>query len=147
MAAAQSSRAGGERVAGIGRLLALGAGAGALAAALNAVVYLVASALGAIPLDVEIPNTGGPLPLAAVVIFSFVPAVLAAGFLWLLGRFTRRPFRVFTVVAVVVFVLSLYTPFSIPGVPLAMIVALELMHLVVAAVVVAVLTSLGRRRS
>lgn len=145
MEATQSNHAGSGRVAGLGRLLALGAVAGAVAAALNAVVYLVASLLGAIPLDVEIPNTGGPLPIEAVVIFSFVPAILAAGFLALLGRFTKRPLRTFTIVAVVVFMLSLYTPFSIPGAPFAMILALELMHLVVAVIVVAVLTKLGRR--
>ena len=116
-----------------------------VAAVLNAVVYSVASALGAIPLDVEIPNAGGPLPLGAVVVFSFVPAILAAGLLAILGRFVSRPIRVFTLVAIVVFVLSLYTPFSIPGAPLAMILALELMHLIAAATIVVVLGRLGRR--
>ncbi len=145
MAAARGNRVGGGQVAGLGRLLAYGILAGVLAAALNAVVYLAASALGAIPPDVEVGNTGGPLPLGAVVVFSFVPAILAAGFLVFLGRFSRRPFRVFVVAAVLVFLLSLYTPFSITGAPLAMIVALELMHLVAALVIVAVLVRLGGR--
>ena len=145
MEATRGSRSQGERVAGLGRLLVYGAGAGVIAAVLNAVVYLVSSALGAIPLDVEIPNTGGPLPLGAVIGFSFVPALLAAGFLALLGRFVRRPIRVFAVVAVVVFLLSLYTPFSIPDAPFAMILALELMHAVATIVIVGVLTTLGRR--
>ena len=145
MEAAQGRRARHERVAGFGRLLAYGAVAGVAAAVLNAVVYLAASLLGAIPLDVEIPNTGGPLPLGAVVIFSFVPALLAAVLLALLGRLVSRPMRVFTVVAIVVFVLSLYTPFSIPGAPLAMILALELMHLVAAVTIVVVLRRLGRQ--
>ena len=107
MEATQGNRARGERVAGFGRLLAYGVVAGVVAAVLNAVVYLVASALGAIPLDVEIGNTGGPLPLGAVITFSFVPALLAAALLALLGRFVSRPIRVFTVVAIVVFLLSL----------------------------------------
>ena len=145
MAARPGSRAGSERVAGLGRLLACGVLAGVVAAALNAVVYLLASVLGAIPLDVEIPNTGGPLPLGAVLIFSFVPAILAAGLLALLGRFVRRPIRVFVALAVVAFVVSLYTPFSIPGVPVAMIVALEIMHAVAAVVIVGILTRMGRR--
>ena len=142
MQATRGSRAG---VAGLGRLLAYGAVAGAIAAILNAVVYLVASAVGAIPQSVEIPNTGGPLPLGAVVGFSFVPAILAAGLLAILGRFTRRPFRVFTIIAVALFVVSLYTPFSIPGAPVAMILALEIMHAVAAMVIVGVLTRMGRR--
>ena len=145
MEATQGNRSRGERVAGFGRLLGYGAVAGVVAAVLNAVVYLVASALGAIPSDVEVGNTGGPLPLGAVVVFSFVPAILAAGLLALLGRWIRRPIRVFVVLAVVVFVLSLYTPFSIPGAPVAMILALELMHLVAAVVIVGVLTRMGRR--
>lgn len=86
------------------------------------------------------------MPLGAVVLFSFVPAILAAGFLALLGRFSGRPFRVFTVVVVVVFVLSLYTPFSIPGAPVSMIVALLLMHVVAAAVTVGGLTVSGGGR-
>ena len=74
-----------------------------------------------------------------------MPAILAAGFLALLGRFSRRPFRIFVAMAVLVFLLSLYTPFIIPGAPLAMIAALELMHLVAAVVIVAVLVSLDGR--
>ena len=147
MEATRGSSTGGERVAGFGRLLAYGVVAGVAAAVLNAVVYLVASLLGAIPLDVEIPNTGGPLPLGAVVVFSFVPALLAAALLGLLGRFTRRPISVFYVVAVVLLLASFVTPFSIPGVPFTMVVALELMHVVAAVVIVVVLTRLGRRSS
>ena len=143
MEAAQGRRARHERVAGFGRLLAYGAVAGVAAAVLNAVVYLAASLLGAIPFDVEIPNTGGPLLLGAVVIFSFVPALLAAVLLAPLGRLVSRPMRVFTIVAIVVFVLSLYTPFSIPGAPLAMILALDLMHLVAAVTIVVVLRRRG----
>ena len=145
MAATRASRAGNGRIAGLGRLLGYGAIAGVAAAVLNAVVYLVASALGAIPESVEIPNSGGPLPLGAVLVFSFLPALLAAGILALLGRSTRRPFGIFTALAVGVFLLSLYTPFGIPGAPVAMIVALELMHLVAAVVIVGVLTRMGRR--
>ena len=142
MQATRGSRAG---VAGLGRLLAYGAVAGAIAAILNAVVYLVASAVGAIPQSVEIPNTGGPLPLGAVVGFSFVPAILAAGLLAIPGRFTRRPFRVFTIMAVALFVVSLYTPFSILGAAVAMILAVVIMHAGAAMVIVGGLTRMGRR--
>ncbi|QIN79711.1 hypothetical protein GBA65_15545 [Rubrobacter marinus] len=143
MEATQGNRVGGEQVAGFGRLLIYGVVAGVAAAVANAVVYLLASALGAMPQDVV--ANGQPITLGAVATSSFVPAILAALLLALLGRFTRRPVSIFRIVAVVLLVVSFVTPFSIPGAPIAMIVALLLMHVVAAAVIVAVLTRFGRR--
>ena len=106
MEATRSKHAGGEQVAGLGRRLAYGVAAGVVAAVANAVIYLVASPLGAMPQDVV--ANGQPVTLGAVVTSSFVPALLAAVLFALLGRFT-------------------------------------IMHVVAAAVIVGVLTVLGRR--
>lgn len=127
------------------RLLWAGPLAGIMAAAINAVIWLVARGVGAMPQDVIIPNSGTPLTLGPVVILSFVPALFAAVFLAVLGRFTRRAFAIFAVIAVIVLVLSFYTPFTIPGVPIGMVLALELMHVVAAVVVVAVFARFARR--
>ena len=143
MEVALGKRGGEERVAGFGRLLGYGAAAGVAAAAANAAVYGVASLLGAMPRDVL--ANGQPVTLGAVVTSSIVPALLAAALLALLGRFTRLPISIFRIVAVVLLVVSFITPFSIPGAPVSMIVALLLMHVVAAVVIVGVLTVLGRR--
>jgi hypothetical protein len=140
---ASRARASSGRVA-YGWLLWVGPLAGAIAAVVNAVVYLLASALGAMPSDVVVPGQG-PATLGAVVSIYFVPALLGALLFAVMGRFTRRPIRTFRVVAAVVLVLSFATPFTLPGAPVAMIAALLVMHVIAAAVIIGVLTTLGRR--
>jgi hypothetical protein len=136
-----------ERVA-LGRLWWASLLAGLAATVANVVVYLIASAAGAIPQTVLIPTPGGPMPVtvAAVIINSFLPAIVAGVFLALLNRFTRRPVRIFRIVSVVLLLLSFANPFTIPGAPIVMIVALNLMHVVAAAIIVGVLTTLPVRR-
>ena len=122
-------------------MLAHGAAAGVAAAVTNAVVYSLASLLGAMPQGVVVD--GQPVTLGAVVTSSFAPAILAAVLFALLGRFTRRPVSIFRAVAVVLLLVSFVTPFSIPGAPVSMIVALLLMHVVATAAIVGVLTVFG----
>ena len=129
----------------MGRLLWVGPAAGVAAAVVNAVVYLLASAFGAMPSDVVVPGRG-PITLGAVLVSSFVPALVAAVVLALLGRFTRRPVRNFVVLAAVVFVVSLVAPFSVPGAPVPMVAAPILMHVVAAVVITGVLTALAPER-
>ena len=96
------------------------------------------------PLDVVVPGQG-PVTLGAVVSISFVPALLGALLFAVMGRFTGRPIRTFRVVAAVVMVLSFATPFTLPGTPVAMILALLLMHVSAAVAITGVLATLGRR--
>lgn len=118
----------------------------ALSAALaNVLVYLLATAVGAIPSDFVIPGPGTPLTLGMVVGTTVVPALLAALVFALLARFTRRPVRNFVVLSAVVLVLSFATPLTIAGAPLSMVLALESMHVVAAVVVVVGLTTLARK--
>ena len=115
------------------------------AAAANALVYLVATAVEAIPSGFVIPGPGTPLTLGMVVGSTVVPALVAGVVFALLGRFTRRPVRNFVVLAAVLLVLSFITPLTIPGAPLSMILAMELMHVVAAVVIVGGLVVLARR--
>ena len=133
-----------ERVAW-GRLLPAGLLAALVAAGANAVVYLVASAVGAMPQDVVV-NGQGPITLPVVAATSVFGAVAGTVVYALVGRFARRPVRVFRVVAAVALVLSFVPPFTIPGAPAAMIATLLLMHVVAAAAVVGLLTTLARGR-
>ena len=75
------------------------------------------------------------MTLGAVVTSSFVPTILAAVLFALLGRYTRRPVSISRAVAVVLLLVSFVTPFSIPGAPVSMIVALLLVHVVAAAAI------------
>jgi hypothetical protein len=142
---AQSSHVQGGRVA-IRRLLWAGPLAAILAAVANAVVYFVAYRLGAMPRDVAVQGSGS-ITLEPVVFASVIGAVGATivfAIVALLAR--RRPIRTFSVVAAVVLVLSFYTPFTIPGAPVAMVATLLLMHVVAAVVIVGVLARLAHAR-
>lgn len=125
-----------------GRLVLAALLAAFVAAAANAVVYLVAAAAGAMTQGVVV-NGRGPITLPVVAAVSAQGAVAGAVVYALICRFARRPGRVFRVVAVVALVLSLAGPFTLPGAPISMILALELMHVVAAAVVVGLLTTMA----
>lgn len=121
----------------------------AIVAALGCgLIYAVASAVGAIPQSVLLPGpTGqGPLTLGSVIVMSVIGSLGAAIVFALIGLFSRRPVGLFRVVALVVLVLSLGTPITVSGAPVAMIVSLISMHVVVAAVSVGLLTTLARRK-
>ncbi len=127
-----------------GRLVPAGALALVLAAAANAVVYLVASSLGAMPQNVD-ANGQGPITLPMVVATSAVGAVAGTLVYAVVGRLARRPVHVFRLVSVLALVLSLVGPLTIPGAPAAMVGALLLMHTIAAVTVVGLLTTLAAK--
>ena len=127
------------------KLLTVSPLAGLVAAVINAVLFYIGTATGAIPADLIIPNAGKPLTVIPVIIASFVPAIAAGLVLALLNRFTKRPLRIFNIIAVILLLFSFSSPFSIPGVPVGMIIMLNLMHIVVAGAVLVAFNRLANR--
>jgi hypothetical protein len=145
MVAANSTAVPTERIV-LGRLWWSSLLAGLGAAVANVVVYYIVSAAGAIPQTVLIPGMNLPVTVVPVILNSIVPAILAGVLLALLNRFTRRPVRIFRIVAAVLLVLSFANPLTIPGAPLSMILALDFMHIVAATIIVGVLTTVPVER-
>ena len=141
---AQVNRVQGEHVA-FKRLLWATPLAAVAAAVGNAVVYFVASALGAMPQDFVVQGSG-PITLAPVVLSSLIGAAGAAVIFAVVVLLSRRPIWTFRIVAVVALVLSFVTPLTIPGAPLSLILTLELMHVVAAVIITGVLTTLARAK-
>ena len=82
-----------------------------------------------------------------IIVFSAVPAVGATILLAILSKVVSRPMRVFWVISVVVFVLSFVLPIGLPSsVATSTRIGLPLMHVIAAAVIVGVLTTLGRQK-
>jgi hypothetical protein len=138
--------AGKERIA-YGKLPWVALLAALVAAVANALVYFEASGLGFIPHSVLVPTPSGdhPLTVAPVVASSVVGAIGAAIVFTIIGLFARHPVRLFRIVATVALVLSFATPPTIPGAPVAMILSLEVMHVVAWAVIVGLLTTMARQ--
>jgi len=134
----------GKHVA-IERLLWAAPLAAVAAAVANAVVYFIASALGAMPQDFVVQDSG-PITLAPVVLSSVIGAAGAAVVFTVVALLSRRPIRTFRIVAAVVLVLSFATPLTIPEAPLSMILTLEFMHVVAAVIITGLLTTFARAK-
>jgi hypothetical protein len=135
----QSSRS----AVGWGRVLRAGLLATVAAVVVNIVVYFIASALGAMPQDVITPM-GQPINLQAVLTMSVMAGLGATIVYGILTRLTSNPVRWFYIAAAIVFLFMFFSPFSLPGVTTAQIVALEVMHLTTAVALVGVLTTRAR---
>ncbi len=136
-----------ERVSGR-KLLWASPLVGAIAAAANAVLFFVYQALG---LNIILPignpsdptQATAPLILPAVLVVSFLPALGAGVLLFLLSKLTRRPITIFTIVAIVLLVLSFGMSIAL-DIPISHKLALDLMHVVAAAVIIGGLRMLAR---
>jgi len=109
------------------------------AAVTNVLVRAISGALFDVPLAFQ------ALTLGPVVVSSIVGALGATIVFAAVGRFARRPIRLFRIIAVVVLLLSFINQVvALPGADLQTILTLEFMHVVVAAISVGLLTTLGR---
>lgn len=116
-------------------LLKNGAIAGVLAGIANVVVYFISKAVGAISNTMLLPD-GNPLGVAPVIISSLLSGVVASLVLFALSKFSQKPIAHFKIVSVVFLLISLAGPIATPNLPTSMIVSLEIMHFVAAAVIV-----------
>jgi len=143
--AASSSSSVGPRDVDWGRYALVGLATIAAAVAANVVHALGSLLLGYDPRFLPLAGPGG------AIVFTLIPAVVATLLYALLLRSAANPARVFTVVAVVVFVVTLipdvtYIP-TVPGATAGQTAVLIVMHLVAAVVIVGMLTTLARPRS
>ena len=97
---------------------------------------------------VLIPNQNQPITLPTVLISSVVPALLAGVVLALLNRFVSNAVRLFTIISLLLLAVSFVNPFlMIPGIPLAMGLWLDLMHVAVAGSVLGAVWWLAKKAS
>lgn len=125
-------------------------GLAALGAALaNVALFLLFRAVGIIPAEMMVAPPGGeaaPLGLVNVVFASIMPALGAGALFAAFLGLARRPVRLFWIVATVVLLLSLGSPFQQPDVPRSAAFALDVLHMVAFLVIGYVLTTRGTPR-
>lgn len=105
-------------------------GAG-VAAVINVVLYLLGRALGSFPATALTPM-GRPVDAFAAAFISILGVAGGTIVYALLTRFMdkSKANRWFTIIAIIVLVLMIPTPFGIPGAPISQVVIMEIMHLV-----------------
>jgi hypothetical protein len=109
------------------------------APAANAIVYVIAAALGAMPESVLVGPMEQPITAVPVIMASLMGAIAGIAVYGALLRFSKQPRRLYFRLAVVVLILALIPTLFISA-PVGMILALNVMHVVAAAVIVGALT-------
>jgi hypothetical protein len=109
------------------------------APAANAIVYFIANALGTLPDTVLVGPMQEPITAVPVIMASLMGALAGIVVYGVLLRFSKQPKRLFIGLAAIVLVLAIIPTLTI-GAPTGMILALNVMHVVAAAVIVGVLT-------
>ena len=99
-----------------------------VAVLVNVSLFFVWTAAGLLDRTFLLPNTNAPLTAVQVAMATAIPMVTGTLLFALLVRFTRTPVRIFTIIAIGFGLLSLASPFTIPGVPLPYALALGTMH-------------------
>ncbi len=107
----------------------------AAAAIANLALYGLANALLAEPL--RVPPEVGVVNVLSVVISTLAGTVGALVTFTLVKRFARRPAGTFQLLALIALIVSMAGPLGAPGIALATRLVLALMHIVTAAIIVA----------
>jgi len=116
-------------------LLKNGLLAGIIAGTLNVVIYFIAKQMSWVSNSVLLPG-GKPLTLLPIIFSSVIPSILAAVTLFALDRMSDNPISIFTIIGIVILLLSLGGPFSIPRLPTSTRLTLALMHLIAGGVII-----------
>lgn len=101
-----------------------------ITAVLNIIVYWIGDSNGAFPDSIQI-TTGDPLQISNVVMLSILGPVIGIIIFAAVGSI-----KVFRIIAIIGFILFIYTPFSVNDPSTKFIVFLEIMHVVAAVVTV-----------
>ena len=104
--------------------------AGAAAAIINAILFLIFHGAGVIS-DTIFPQPNQPLTIVPVIMASIIPLLIGSLIFFLFEKFTKNGLTIFTVAALLLMMLSLYSPFAvIPGVTTGYALVLCAMHIV-----------------
>ena len=104
--------------------------AGIISAFINASLFGLYNTMG-LKMNALLGPDGESIGYPAVMISSFLPSLIGAAFLALLGNLVQNPWRLFTIIAAGVLLLSFGNPLMINGIRFSQIVALNSLHCVV----------------
>ncbi|MDQ3524753.1 MAG: DUF6069 family protein, partial [Chloroflexota bacterium] len=126
-----------------GQIILAGVVAAVAASVANVMVYLIASAVGAIPDD--LPEAAELVGIPSIIVACVITITVASVAFWVFTRFSENPIKNFVILAAIVLMTSLSSPFSIEGATAGLIASLLVMHVVATAIVLIVFTRLDLR--
>jgi hypothetical protein len=98
---------------------------------INIILFLIFHAAGIITDSVFI-KPGKPMDAIQIIIASVIPVLIASIVFFLIEKYTKNGFKIFTIVSIILLVLSFLDPFmAITGITTGYALALNLMHIVV----------------
>jgi len=114
------------------QIITAGAIASCVSLIINSLLFFIFHSVGVISDTVFIqPNE--PLTIVNIIISSIFPTLVGACVFFLFEKFTNNSFKIFGIVALVLMLLSLTSPFmAIKEMPIAYGIVLDVMHVVVA---------------
>jgi hypothetical protein len=114
------------------QILIAGASAAAVSAVVNTILFFIFHAVGILSDDIFIqPNQ--PLTLIPLILSSVIPTLIGAFVFFLFEKFSKNGFKNFSIVAIILLILSLGNPFfGIQDVTIGYGIVLDIMHIVVA---------------
>lgn len=108
-----------------------GAMAAGVAAIMNAILFYIFHSAGII-VDTIVIQPDTPMTVVPIIIASILPAVLGSMVFFLLEKYTKNGLKVFTIVSLVLMILTFANPFlGIPNVTTGYAIALNVMHVTV----------------
>ena len=114
----------------IGQSMKAGLLTAGTAAITNVIIFFIFKSAG-IFTDTILIDGKVPLTVLPVVFSSIVPTLVAALVFFLFEKFSSKGYRNFSILSVVLVVLSLFSPFSIPNVTTGFALGLDVMHLTI----------------
>jgi len=96
----------------------------------NVIIFFIFKSAG-IFTDTILIDGKVQLTVLPIVISSTVPTLIAALVFFLFEKFSSKGYRNFSILSVVLVILSLFSPFSIPNVTTGFALGLDVMHLTI----------------
>ncbi len=115
----------------ITKALVTGAIAGGVSMAINAILFFIFRGSDVITDTIEV-EPGKPMTVVLVMISSMLPSLIGAVIYFFFDKYSTRGFRNFSILAIILMLVTFANPFIIPNVTIPYVIALNIMHVVVA---------------
>jgi len=115
------------------QIITAGLMAGGVSAIINSILFYIFHTANVLVDSIHIqPNT--PLTIVPIIMSSIMPSIVGSIVFYFIQKYSENGFKIFRIISIVLVALSLISPFTnIPNVTFGYAMALNLMHILVAA--------------